>query len=132
MQSRRGALRSFLPAIAALCILSLLPSCGGERKGRTHMVPGLWQSDIDDLFSRLEEEHPDLYRITDKEDYEKARSKLVDSLAVWSDEKVIVELSRILAMAGDAGTGIERRWLEGRFRHNQLTAWTLLGAWLLS
>jgi iron(II)-dependent oxidoreductase len=101
-----------------LCIILILiiAGCGGDREGRQHMVPGLWQSDIDDLFTRLSRNHPDLYRITTEKELQEARSVLIDSLGEWQDERILVELSRILAMIGDRATALDHQWLDGRFR----------------
>ena len=110
-------MRLFRAALCALCLLLLAAGCGGDRKGRQHMVPGLWQSDIADLFTRLSRNHPDLYRNTSEEELESARTALIDSLGDWENEKILVELSRLLAMIGDGHTGIDRAWLDGRFRH---------------
>ena len=116
IQSRRGIVRSFRMVLCVLFMLLFAAGCGGERDGRQHMVPGLWQSDIDDLFSRLSRNHPDLYRNATKEELENAGTGIVDSLGAWEDERILVELCRLLAMIGDGQTGIDRTWLDGRFR----------------
>jgi formylglycine-generating enzyme required for sulfatase activity len=110
-------MRSFYWTLCILFLLLAAAGCGsGDREGKQHMVPGLWQSDIDDLFSRLSSRHPGLYRNTTEEKLYDARSVLVDSLGVWEHARILVELSRILAMAGDETTGIEHEWLDTHFR----------------
>jgi sulfatase modifying factor 1 len=109
-------LRLIRTVLVSLSIALIAAACGGERKGRQHMVPGLWQSDIEDLVSVLAENHPDIYRKVSRDRLDEEVSSLVDSLGVWNDDTIILELSRLLAMIGDGHTGIEREWLEGRFR----------------
>jgi formylglycine-generating enzyme required for sulfatase activity len=109
-------MRSFCITLFILIMFMAFAGCGGgDREGKQHMVPGLWQSDINDLFARLESEHPGLYRNTTEKELDDARSVLVDSLGVWESEKILVELSRLLAMIGDGATGIERKWLDTHF-----------------
>ncbi len=111
-----GVITAVIIAFTVACTLMLAAGCCGDRDGRQHMVPGLWQSDITDLFSHLPRNHPDLYRNATKEELENARTVLVDSLGDWKNERILVELSRLLAMIGDGHTGIDRTWLDGRFR----------------
>jgi sulfatase modifying factor 1 len=109
-------MRSFHMILPILLCVTAAAGCGGEREGRQHMVPGLWQSDIDDLFKDLSRYHPDLYRNTTESELSEARSVLVDSLGRWERERIIVEISRILATVGDGATAIEGRWLDSHFR----------------
>jgi iron(II)-dependent oxidoreductase len=114
--SGRDIMRSFRHTLCIFILILTAAGCGGDREGRKHMVPGLWQSDINDLLTHLSRNHPDLYRNTTEQELQDARSVLVDSLGDWEDERILVELGRILAMIGDRATAIEREWLEGRFR----------------
>lgn len=110
-------MKSFCRALCILFLLLAAAGCSsGNREGKQHMVPGLWQSDINDLFTRLSHDHPDLYRNTTEKELQGARSDLVDSLGYWEHERILVELSRILAMVGDGATGIESEWLDSHFR----------------
>ena len=109
-------MRSFCRTLCVLCLFLIAAGCGGDREGKQHMVPGLWQADINDLFTRLSLDHPDLYRNTSEKQLQGARSVLVDSLGYWEHEKILVELSRILAMVGDGATRLESEWLDSHFR----------------
>jgi len=109
-------MRSFTRIPFVIILILSLAGCGGDREGKQHMVPGLWQSDIDDLFNSLSRYHPDLYRNAKESDLQKARAVLVDSLGRWESERILVELSRLLAMVGDGSTAIEGEWLDGHFR----------------
>jgi sulfatase modifying factor 1 len=110
-------MKAFQKTLPIFVLLLLLAGCSSdEREGKQHMVPGLWQSDINDLFTRLSSEHPALYRTATAEEINTARSALDDSLGIWERERIIVELSRLLAMVGDGSTGVEDEWLDSHFR----------------
>ncbi len=74
-------MRSFCTTLFVLFLFLAAAGCSsGDREGKQHMVPGLWQSDINDLFTRLDREHPGLYRNTTEDKLSDARAALVDSL----------------------------------------------------
>jgi formylglycine-generating enzyme required for sulfatase activity len=106
------------PLGAAVVLALVFVSAGCERPADSsrHMVPGLWQSDIDAMMRRLNERHAGLYRSVDRAELGSAVDRLVDSLGVYGDDRIILEISRVLAMIDEARTTIDPSSLDARFR----------------
>ncbi len=101
--------------LISLLILTLILGvigCGGEDEFRA-IYPGLyitddrdeaWRLDLKYMIDNLRTSHSNLFYEISEEDFDRAVSSLHDSIPSLTDDEIIIELSRILAMIGDAHT----------------------------
>ena len=63
-----------------------------------------WKEDLQYLSSKLKDEHKNLYHTVSEQDFHKAVEALDKKIPGLSDEEIIIELARIVAMVGDGHT----------------------------
>lgn len=65
-----------------------------------------WESDLDTLAEGLLSRHPNFYTKTSVEDFESAMNELFDRIGTIDDQMMAVEVSRLVALGGDAHTTV--------------------------
>ncbi|MEX0877146.1 MAG: hypothetical protein WD114_06775 [Phycisphaerales bacterium] len=70
------------------------------------MTPEKWEADLDALAQGLLDRHPNFYTTHTVEEFEDALGTLHQRLHELDDEQIVMELSRLVAMGGDAHTTI--------------------------
>ena len=70
------------------------------------LTPEQWQEDIDYLAENLLERHPNFYTLHTVDEVEDAIDVLDAKLETLDDEQIVMEISRLVAMGGDAHTTV--------------------------
>lgn len=65
-----------------------------------------WQADIKMLGENLRGRHPDFFTSLTAEEFEDAIDALSAQLATLDDQQIVMEISRVVAMGGDAHTNV--------------------------
>lgn len=71
------------------------------------LSPSAWQSDLAHLAKELPERHADLFFSLSERAWAEAVARLHDAIPKLSDDRVIVELMRLVARIGDAHTRVD-------------------------
>jgi len=107
MRSRTGSL-------AATVLVGSLAACGGDSLPSPSAVPspaatrdGRWVQDLDYLSAELTRLHANLFFRTPRADFERAVEDVRQAVPRLSDAEVVIGIMRIVALVGDAHTGVQ-------------------------
>jgi hypothetical protein len=107
MRSRTGAL-------AATVLVGCLAACGGDSPPSPSAAAspaatrdGRWVQDLDYLSGELARLHANLFFRTPRADFERAVEDVRHAVPRLSDAEVVIGIMRIVALVGDAHTGVE-------------------------
>jgi hypothetical protein len=79
-----------------------------------------WRQDLQYLATALPKTHPNLFARMKQVDFNQAIAQLNDAIPSKADSEIIVEMARIVAMAGDGHTALDLRQSRAGFRSYQL------------
>jgi len=107
MRSRTGSL-------AATVLVGSLAACGGDSLPSPSAIPspaatrdGRWVQDLDYLSAELARLHANLFFRTPRADFERAVEDVRQAVPRLSDAEVVIGIMRIVALVGDAHTGVQ-------------------------
>jgi len=107
MRSRTGSL-------AATVLVGSLAACGGDSLPSPSAIPspaatrdGRWVQDLDYLSAGLARLHANLFFRTPRADFERAVEDVRQAVPRLSDAEVVIGIMRIVALVGDAHTGVQ-------------------------
>ena len=94
--------------------MGCLAACGGDSPPSPSVVPspaatrdGRWVQDLDYLSAELARLHANLFFRTPRADFERAVEDVRQAVPRLSDAEVVIGIMRIVALVGDAHTGVQ-------------------------
>ena len=75
-----------------------------------------WRQDLQYLAAALPKTHPNLFAQMTQADFSQAIAQLNDAIPSKADYEIIVEMARIVALAGDGHTSLDLRQNRAVFR----------------
>ena len=84
-------------------VLTIAPAAGNAQT--VDRVKG-WQADIDSLIERIDHHHPNPWAHRSRADFLREVAALRESVAAYSDEKLLTGVMHVAASLGDGHTGV--------------------------
>jgi len=125
---RNRLLRSLL----LLCLANILLSgCLPTRTAPAATREDKWRQDLRVLATELPRRHKNLFFEMTREEFERAVSQLDQQIPALTDDAIIVNMARIVAMASDAHTRL-RLPESGRFHYYPLQLYAFKDGWFVT